>query len=108
MQQPRFKLSSRALSEIYLAGISIARSRTSRKVRPNTVSSRNKIYAKIEAWHNRSRASVRISSLFDGIVMKRSWAGEVRNVHYLASAAASLGRTQGAPPTGLMSRIRRG
>jgi hypothetical protein len=30
-----------------------ARSRTSRKVRPNTVSNLNKVYAKIEAWHNR-------------------------------------------------------
>ena len=28
---------------------------------------------------------------FDGLVMKRSWAGEVRNVHYPASAAASSG-----------------
>jgi transposase-like protein len=73
---------------------------------PNTVSNLNKVYAKIEAWHNQLIEGERPYLYFDGIVMKRSWAGEVRNVHYLASAAASFGRTQGAPPRCLMRPIR--
>ncbi len=39
---------------------------------PNTVSNLNKVYAKIEAWHNRLIEGERPYLYFDGIVMKRS------------------------------------
>jgi putative transposase len=54
------------------------------RVSPSTVSNLNKkIYAKIEAWRNR-----RIFYL-DCIVMKRTWAGEVRNVSLLVASAVN-------------------
>jgi putative transposase len=40
-----------------------------------------KIYVKIEARRNRWIESEHPYLYRDGIVMKRSWAGEVRNVH---------------------------
>ena len=60
------------------------------RVSPRTWSNLNKqIYAKIEAAQNRrmrGRASV---PDLDGIVMKRSWAGEVRNVSLLVASAVN-------------------
>ena len=48
---------------------------------PSTVSNLNKkIYAKIEAWRNRHIEGEHPYLYLDGIVMKRTWAGEVRNV----------------------------
>ena len=50
------------------------------RVMPKTVSNLNKVYAKIEAWHNRLIEGERPYLYFDGIVMKRqprkrhSWA----------------------------------
>jgi putative transposase len=45
-----------------------------------------KIYAKIEAWRNR-RIEGEHHLYLDGIVMKRTWAGEVRNVSLLVASA---------------------
>jgi hypothetical protein len=50
-------------------------------VSPSTVSDLNKkIYATIEAWRNRPIEGEHPYLYLDGIVLKRSWAGEVRNV----------------------------
>ena len=71
---------------MYLAGISVRRVEDitealwGTRLSPSTVSNLNKkIYAKIEAWRGR-RIEGDTDTYLDGIVMKRSWAGEVRNV----------------------------
>ena len=49
------------------------------RVSPSTVSDLNKkIYATIEAWRNRPIEGEHPYVYLDGIVLKRSWAGEVR------------------------------
>ncbi len=56
------------------------------RVSPSTVSNLNKkIYAKIEAWRNRPIEGEHPYVFLDGIVMKRAWAGEVRNVSLLVA-----------------------
>ena len=66
---------------------------------PNAVSNLNKkIYAKIEeAWRNRRIEGEHPYLYLDGIVMKRTWAGEVRNVSLLAarSIPRDFGRFSG-------------
>ena len=76
-----------ALIEMYLAGISvrwvedITEALWGTRVSPSTVSNLNKkIYAEIEAWRNRRIEGEHPYLYLDGIVMKRTWAGEVRNV----------------------------
>ena len=76
-----------ALIEMYLAGVSVRRVEDitealwGTRVSPGTVSNLNKkIYAKIEEWRNRPIEGVHPYLYLDGIVMKRTWAGEVRNV----------------------------
>ena len=57
---------------------------------PSTVSDLNKkIYAKIEAWRNRRIEGEHPYLYLDGIVMKRTWAGEVRNVSLLVASAVN-------------------
>ena len=59
-------------------------------VSPSTVSNLNKkIYAKIEAWRNRRIEGEHPYLYLDGIVMKRTWAGEVRNVSLLVASAVN-------------------
>ena len=72
---------------MYLAGVSVRRGEDitealwGTRVSPSTVSDLNKkIYATIEAWRNRPIAGEHPYVYLDGIVLKRSWAGEVRNV----------------------------
>jgi len=85
-----------ALIEMYLAGISVRRVEDitealwGTRVSPSTVSNLNKIYAKIEAWRNRPIEGEHPYLYLDGIVMKRSWAGEVRNVSLLVASCFSL------------------
>src|SRR5262249_10797404 len=56
------------------------------RVSPSTVSDLNtKIYATIEGWRNRPIESEHPHVYLDGIVLKRSWAGEVRNVSLLVA-----------------------
>jgi hypothetical protein len=56
------------------------------RVSPSTVSDLNKkIYATIEGWRNRPIESEDPYVYLDGIVLKRSWAGEVRNVSLLVA-----------------------
>ncbi len=81
-----------ALMEMYLAGVSVRRVEDitealwGTKVSPSTVSNLNKkIYAKIETWRNAPIEGKHPYIYLDGIVMKRAWAGEVRNVSLLVA-----------------------
>ena len=81
-----------ALIEMYLAGVSVRRVEDitealwGTRVSPSTVSDLNKrIYATIDAWRSRPIAGEHPYVYLDGIVMKRSWAGEVRNVSLLVA-----------------------
>src|ERR1700704_6352227 len=85
-----------ALIEMYLAGISVRRVEDitealwGTRVSPSTVSNLNKkIYVKIEAWRNRRIEGEHPYLYLDGIVMKRTWAGEVRNVSLLVASAST-------------------
>jgi putative transposase len=88
-----------ALIEMYLAGVSVRRVEDiaevlwGTKVSPGTVSNLNqKIYKRIEQWRNRPIESHFPYVYLDGIVLKRSWAGEVRNVSVLvATGVSSIG-----------------
>ena len=60
------------------------------RVSPSTVSDLNKkIYGTIEAWRNRPIEGEHPYAYLDGIVLKRSWAGEVRNVSLLVAIAVN-------------------
>lgn len=81
-----------ALIEMYLAGVSVRRVEDitealwGTRVSPSTVSDLNKkIYATIDAWRNRPIEGEHPYVYLDGIVMKRTWAGEVRNVSLLVA-----------------------
>jgi len=85
-----------ALIEMYLAGVSVRRVEDitevlwGTRVSPSTVSSLNKkIYAKIDAWRHRPIEGDHPYLYLDGIVMKRTWAGEVRNVSLLVASAVN-------------------
>jgi putative transposase len=79
-----------ALVEMYLAGVSVRRvediteAMWGTRVSSGTVSRLNqKIYRHIEAWRNREIIGDFPYLYLDGVVLKRSWAGEVRNVSVL-------------------------
>jgi transposase-like protein len=81
-----------ALIEMYLAGVSVRRVEDitealwGTKVSPSTISELNKkVYTHIEAWRNRPIEGDYPYVYLDGIVLKRSWAGEVRNVSVLVA-----------------------
>jgi transposase-like protein len=81
-----------ALIEMYLAGVSVRRVEDitealwGTKVSPSTISELNKkVYQHIEAWRNRPIEGDYPYVYLDGIVLKRSWAGEVRNVSVLVA-----------------------
>lgn len=85
-----------ALIEMYLAGVSVRRVEDitealwGTRVSPGTVSNLNKkIYAKIDEWRNRPIEGEHPYLYLDGIVMKRTWAGEVRNVSLLVASAVN-------------------
>src|ERR1700744_2701337 len=79
-----------ALVEMYLAGVSVRRVEDitealwGTRVSSGTVSRLNqKIYCHIEAWRNREIVGEFPYVYLDGVVLKRSWAGEVRNISVL-------------------------
>ena len=81
-----------ALIEMYLAGVSVRRVEDitealwGTKVSPGTISNLNKkVYKHIESWRNRPITGEHPYVYLDGIVLKRSWAGEVRNVSILVA-----------------------
>ena len=85
-----------ALIEMYLAGVSVRRVEDitealwGTRVSPSTVSKLNqKIYKKIDAWRNRQLERSYPYLYLDGIWLKRSWGGEVRNVSILVAIAVA-------------------
>jgi transposase-like protein len=81
-----------AMMEMYLAGVSVRRVEDitqalwGTRVSPGTVSKLNqKIYERIEAWRNRPIEGEFPYVYLDGIVLKRTWADQVRNVSVLVA-----------------------
>jgi putative transposase len=81
-----------ALIEMYLAGVSVRRVEDitetlwGAKLSPSTVSELNqKIYGQIDAWRNRPIEGEHVYVYLDGIWLKRSWGGEVRNIAVLVA-----------------------
>lgn len=81
-----------ALMEMYLAGVSVRRVEDitealwGTRVSAGTVSRLNQqIYKKIEDWRQRPIEGIFPYVYLDGLVMKRTWADEVRNVSILAA-----------------------
>ncbi len=81
-----------ALIEMYLAGVSVRRVEDitaalwGTKVSPSTVSELNqKVYQQIEQWRNKPIEGEHPYVYLDGISLKRSWGGEVRNVSVLVA-----------------------
>ena len=79
-----------ALVEMYLAGVSVRRVEDitealwGTRVSPSTVSELNqKIYGQIETWRNRRIEGEYAYVYLDGIWLKRSWGGEVKNIAVL-------------------------
>src|SRR5579864_3387895 len=79
-----------ALVEMYLAGVSVRRVEDitealwGTRVSSGTVSRLNqKIYRHIEAWRNREISEEFPYVYLDGVILKRSWAGEVKNISVL-------------------------
>src|ERR1700681_2978529 len=76
-----------ALVEMYLAGVSVRRVEDitealwGTRVRPSTVSELNRnIYAPIDSWRNRPIEGKHPYVFLDGLWLRRSWGGRVRNV----------------------------
>ncbi len=62
------------------------------KVSSGTISNLNKkAYANIEAWRTRKIEGDYPYVFLDGIVLKRNWAGEIRNVSMLAAFGVGMG-----------------
>jgi putative transposase len=81
-----------SLMEMYLAGVSVRRVEDitealwGTRVSSGTVSNLNKkIYQKLEVWRNKSIEGEYPYVYLDGIVLKRSWGGEVKNVSVLVA-----------------------
>ena len=81
-----------ALVEMYLAGVSVRRVEDitqalwGTRVSPSTVSELNqKIAVQIEEWRNRPIRGTHPYVFLDGIWLKRSWGGEVKNVSILVA-----------------------
>jgi transposase-like protein len=81
-----------ALVEMYLAGVSVRRVEDitealwGTKVSPGTISQLNKrIYKTIEIWRKKPIEGEYPYVYLDGIALKRSWGGEVKNVSVLVA-----------------------
>jgi len=81
-----------ALVEMYLAGVSVRRVEDitealwGSKVSPGTISNLNaKIYKTIEEWRMKPIEGKHPYVYLDGILLKRSWGGEVKNVSVLVA-----------------------
>ena len=81
-----------ALVEMYLAGVSVRRVEDitealwGTRVGSSTVSELNqKIYERIEAWRTRQIEGEHIYVYLDGIWLKRSWGGELKNIAVLVA-----------------------
>jgi len=99
-----------ALIEMYLAGVSVRRVEDITEalwgtwVSPSTVSELNqRIYKQIEAWRQRPLVGEFPCVYLDGLRLKRSWDGEVKNVSVLVAIGVAqtgyreiLGVSEGA------------
>lgn len=81
-----------ALIEMYLAGVSVRRVEDitqalwGTKVSPSTISNLNqKLYVKIDQWRTRPIEGEYPYVYLDGVWLKRSWGGEMRNVSVLVA-----------------------
>ena len=81
-----------AYVEMYLAGVSVRRVEDitealwGTRVSSSTVSELNqKIYERIEEWRRRPLTTEHVYVMLDGIWLKRSWGGEVKNVAVLVA-----------------------
>ena len=81
-----------AMIEMYLAGVSVRRVEDitqalwGTRVSPGTVSNLNKkIYERIEQWRKRPIEGIFPYVYLDGIVLKRTWAEQVRNISVLVA-----------------------
>jgi putative transposase len=81
-----------ALVEMYLAGVSVRRVEDitealwGSRVSPSTVSELNqKIYKRIEEWRNQPIQGEYPYVYLDGLWLKRSWGGEVKNIAVLVA-----------------------
>jgi putative transposase len=86
-----------ALMEMYLAGVSVRRVEDitealwGMRVSAGTVSDLNqKLYDRIEQWRNEPIVGAHPYVYLDGICLKRTWAGEVRNVSVLVAVGVGL------------------
>jgi len=94
--QPRESSVEEALVEMYLAGVSVRRVEDitealwGTRVSPSTVSElTQKIYGKIDAWRNAPLQGEYPYVYLDGVWLKRSWGGEVRNVSVLVAVGVN-------------------
>ena len=85
-----------AMIEMYLAGVSVRRVEDvtealwGTRVSSSTVSKLNqKIYRHIERWRNQKIEESHPYVYLDGVVLKRSWGGEVRNISVLIAVGVS-------------------
>lgn len=85
-----------SLVEMYLAGLSVrvvedmSEQLVGSRVSASTVSDLNqKIYQRIELWRNRPIEGQYPYVYLDGIYLKRSWGGEVRNVAILVAVGVN-------------------
>ena len=99
-----------SLVEMYLAGVSVRRVEDitevlwGTRVSPSTVSELNqKVYETIEAWRNAPITGRFAYVYLDGVWLKRSWGGEVKNVAVLVAVGVDeqgyrqvLGVSEGA------------
>jgi len=99
-----------ALIEMYLAGVSVRRVEDitealwGTRASAGLISKLNKqVYEKIESWRNRKIEGRHAYVYLDGIVLKRTWADEVRNVSILVAFGVNedgfreiLGAAEGA------------
>jgi transposase-like protein len=99
-----------ALIEMYLAGVSVRRVEDisealwGSRVSASTVSELNqKIYGTIEAWRQQPLSGEHAYVFLDGLWLKRSWGGEVRNLAVLVAIGVNaegyrevLGVSEGA------------
>jgi putative transposase len=86
-----------SLMEMYLAGVSVRRVEDITealwgvKVGAGTVSQLNqKMYERIEAWRNEPIVGEYPYLYLDGICLKRTWGGEVRNVSVLVAVGVGM------------------
>ena len=85
-----------ALVEMYLAGVSVRRVEDvtealwGTKVSPGTISNLNKkVYKQIEEWRNRPIENEYPYVYLDGTILKKTWAGEVRNISVLVAVGVT-------------------